>query len=60
MKLQDGQIVHRHIDHILSKLSETVISTDDRMSVPDIPTVDKPMQSPDTTSLQPLLTLWTG
>ena len=25
------------------------------MSVPDVPTVDKPIQSPDTTSLQPPL-----
>ena len=55
VKLQDGRIVHQHIDHILSKLSDTVTPTDDWMSVPDVPTVDKPIQSPDTTSLQPPL-----
>ena len=56
VKLQDGQTVCQHVDHILLKQSNNVTwPADNWMSVPDVPDEHRPTQSPDVTPPQPPL-----
>ena len=56
VRLQDGRTVHRHVDHILLKQSNTITSpADDWMIMPDVPDEDRPTQSPDIIPSRPPL-----